>query len=100
MIIDVDSLFFIFILFKATTVHYARIQLMVEHNYAKPDTEAILLTSEEQRTKLKKTEQKRAGFQRECYFVIYFSFRTKKFPSFTKFLHILLHIDVIKQHFR
>jgi len=39
---------------------------MVEHNSAKLDTEAILLTTEEQRAKFEKIEQKRAGFQREC----------------------------------
>jgi hypothetical protein len=72
--------FFIFVLFKATTVHYTRTQLTVEHNSAKPDTEAILLTSEEQRMKLKKIEQKRAGFQRDCYCVIFFPFRTKNSP--------------------
>jgi hypothetical protein len=80
--------FFIFIFFKATIAHYTRIQSMAEHNCAKPDTEAILLTFEEQRAKLKKIEQKRAGFQRECYFVIFFSSRTKKFPFITKILYI------------
>jgi len=65
---------------------------MVEHNSTKPDTEAILLTSEEQRTKLKNVEQKRAGFQREGYFVILFFFSAQKFPFINKILYIFYSI--------
>jgi hypothetical protein len=58
---------------------------MVEHSSAKPDTEAILLTSEEQRTKLKKLEQKRAGFQKGMLLRYILFYSHKKFPSLTKF---------------
>lgn len=84
-------IFLIFILFKATVVHYTRIQLMVEHSSAKPDTEAILLTSEEQRTKLKNSNRKAQVFKGNVTSLHSFLL-AQKIPFINKILYIFYSI--------
>jgi len=57
---------------------------MVEHNSVKLDTEAILLTTEEQRTKLKRSNRKEQVFKGSVSSLYSFLF-AQKIPFIKKF---------------